>query len=576
MLTLFPRIKPNPQATPSTQSTETANLAVTRTSDESSRSEQNPEPASFADRSGTSGNGNAPRSVGGPTASAGDMPSGSLAAIHSLAAIDPELLAFLAEPAPNFVPVNLAIAGTESAASGATVELDARAPDLPFAAANIFDEIEILHEAGGERAPAHPFAPEREPEPPLATLDPLIEARREANCELKGEEGGIQSSAVEVRGDVALVLPIEESGANALVSDEREPFVVEIGSPEKLTAHAAAPPAESIVDVAPTPEVPMVAQVAPVDETPAEITSAEIASAPALADMLANASAPAMEATEVAPVVPVAPVRKEPTASASTIEVAPSAAKAPRGKAGFFALQRVPEPEAMDDSGEVDAYASAAGQNHLDAIDDTFVAHAQLLLKGRGRGRALDIGTGPGQIVMKLGYRLTRWKFVGVDRSLAMIKKAEDSLATAPEVAGRVEFRVADGNALDFPDATFDLVMCNSVLHHLAEPQNLFSEIARLVKPGGAILLRDLRRPSRFAVRLHIRKHGKHYSGEMHRLFAVSVRAAYTEEELRAIVAASPLRGVRLFRHGKTHIGFERALGTVSEKAIATGRAAGR
>jgi ubiquinone/menaquinone biosynthesis C-methylase UbiE len=177
---------------------------------------------------------------------------------------------------------------------------------------------------------------------------------------------------------------------------------------------------------------------------------------------------------------------------------------------------------------------------------------------------------------MKLGYRLTRWKFVGVDRSLAMIKKAEDSLATAPEVAGRVEFRVADGNALDFPDATFDLVMCNSVLHHLAEPQNLFSEIVRLVKPGGAILLRDLRRPSRFAVRLHIRKHGKHYSGEMHRLFAVSVRAAYTEEELRAIVAASPLRGVRLFRHGKTHIGFERALGTVSEKAIATGRAAGR
>ncbi|HKQ88993.1 MAG TPA: methyltransferase domain-containing protein, partial [Candidatus Acidoferrales bacterium] len=231
-----------------------------------------------------------------------------------------------------------------------------------------------------------------------------------------------------------------------------------------------------------------------------------------------------------------------------------------RAKGTFFGLKRVPEPEIMDDSGEVEAYASAAAQAHLDAIDDTFVAHAQLLLKGRERGRVLDIGTGPGQIVIKLGYRLTRWKFVGIDRSAAMIDKALESLATAGELAGRVEFRVADGNALDFPDKSFEMIVCNSVLHHIPDPQKLFSEIARVVKPGGAILLRDLRRPSRPGYAFHVWKHGKHYRGEMRQLFIASVQAAYTEEELQRMLAASPLHDVRVFRHGKSHIGFERPI----------------
>ena len=117
----------------------------------------------------------------------------------------------------------------------------------------------------------------------------------------------------------------------------------------------------------------------------------------------------------------------------------------------------------------------------------------------RERGRTLDIGTGPGQIVLKLARRLTRWKFVGVDRSPNMIAQGIASLTPAVELTGRVHFDVADGHQLPFRDGTFDLVVCNSVLHHIAEPQKLLAEIVRLSKPGGAILLRDLRRPSRLA-----------------------------------------------------------------------------
>ena len=223
-----------------------------------------------------------------------------------------------------------------------------------------------------------------------------------------------------------------------------------------------------------------------------------------------------------------------------------------------FDLPRIPEAEVMDDSQEVEAYSSAAAQSFLDKIDDTLVEHALRLLKGRERGRALDIGAGPGQIVLKLARRLKLWKFVGADRSANMIAQARSNLAAAGEAAGRVEFQGADANQLAFPDASFDFVLCNSVLHHLAEPRNLFAEMARVAKPGAAILLRDLRRPGRIAYPLHIHWHGRHYSGAMCRLYKDSVHAAYTVRELQSLLDSSPLQGARVFVHHATHIGIER------------------
>jgi len=273
-------------------------------------------------------------------------------------------------------------------------------------------------------------------------------------------------------------------------------------------------------------------------------------------------------------------------------------------------LARVPEPEVMDDSGEVEAYSSAAAQAYLNKIDDTFVEHAARLVRGRTIGRALDIGTGPGQIVLKLARRLSGWQFTGMDRSPNMIREAREAARvalageknarpsphalhanSAPEnrlvvlqaenaperpqdsptlvSADRVEFFVADGNRLPFPAASFDLVMCNSVLHHLAEPQRLFAEVARLVKPNGAILIRDLRRPSRLAFPLHVRWYGRHYSGLMYKLYRASVCSAYTVAELEALLRASPLAAsgasadgarIRVFTHARTHLGLERCI----------------
>lgn len=226
----------------------------------------------------------------------------------------------------------------------------------------------------------------------------------------------------------------------------------------------------------------------------------------------------------------------------------------------LFELTRVPEPEVMDDSSEVEAYTSASAQEFLDKIDDTFVDHALRLTGGRERGRALDIGCGPGQIVLKLARRLKLWKFVGVDRAPNMIVQAQASLEPVKEAAGRVEFHEDNGNQLAFADASFDLVMCNSVLHHFAEPHNLFAEIARVARPGAAILVRDLRRPGALSYPFHVRWHGRKYSGTMYQLYRQSVRAAYTVPELQSMLDASPLANAHVFNHESTHLGAERPL----------------
>lgn len=230
---------------------------------------------------------------------------------------------------------------------------------------------------------------------------------------------------------------------------------------------------------------------------------------------------------------------------------------------GWLDLPRVPEPEVMDASGEVEAYSSAAAQSYLSKIDDTFVIHAMRLLARRiatgPPGQALDIGSGPGQIVRKLAAHLSGWSIVGVDRSPNMVREAISQRQADGRLGAPTEFVVADANCMPFAGATFDFVTCNSVLHHFEEPARVLAEVARVAKPQAAVLLRDISRPSRLAYPLHSRWYGRHYTGTMYKLYCDSLRAAYTFEELTAMLHASPLRNARVFRRGRTHHGIERA-----------------
>jgi ubiquinone/menaquinone biosynthesis C-methylase UbiE len=232
---------------------------------------------------------------------------------------------------------------------------------------------------------------------------------------------------------------------------------------------------------------------------------------------------------------------------------------------GLFTLSRVPEPEIMDTDDEVDAYASAAAQSYLESIDRTFVDHIAKLIAGTGleeRARVLDFGCGPGQIPIMIAKRWPGMSVLGVDAGPNMIEQARKDTAAA---GVRVDYAVLrlgpQGDArLPYEDGAFDVVLCNSTMHHLDDPVGTLDELARVANPRGAVLVRDLLRPPAPLYPLHVRLFGRHYSGQMRRLYEVSVRAAYTIDEMRDMLRRSKLNDgrTRVFQRGLTHLGIER------------------
>jgi len=228
----------------------------------------------------------------------------------------------------------------------------------------------------------------------------------------------------------------------------------------------------------------------------------------------------------------------------------------------FWQLPRTPELEQMDASEEVESYSSAAAEKHLDAIDDTFVEHLLRLVPQHNpsAGRtalALDVGTGPAQIPIKILHRIPNLRFVALDRFPNMLACARQNAEQAG-VSDRLTLIRSDGQALPFAAGKFAVVICNSVLHHAREPVKLLQEIFRVASPAGAVLIRDLRRPSRPHLNWHLWRHGRRYRGAMRRLFNASVRAAYTTGELDEMLSQAGANGASVFRYRGAHLGIER------------------
>ncbi|HEX5411893.1 MAG TPA: class I SAM-dependent methyltransferase [Terriglobia bacterium] len=223
----------------------------------------------------------------------------------------------------------------------------------------------------------------------------------------------------------------------------------------------------------------------------------------------------------------------------------------------WLEMTRKPEPDVMEALDDVCAYASAAGQRHLSALDDTLVDHVLSLAPrdSEPAGLLLDVGCGPGNIVLKIARRCPKLLVVGLDRSRNMVETARRGSAEL-KLEARASFQQANAGHLPFAGGAFDFVLSNSVLHHLSDPATVLREMLRVTKPHGAILLRDLRRPSRLSYPWHVRWYGRHYSGIMKRLFEDSVRAAYTPEELIDLLGSSGIAEAQIFFHERSHMGF--------------------
>lgn len=104
-----------------------------------------------------------------------------------------------------------------------------------------------------------------------------------------------------------------------------------------------------------------------------------------------------------------------------------------------------------------------------------------------GTERVLDVGTGTGHTAMALS-RSAR-TVIGADLTERMVESST-SLAEERGLVN-VQFVVSDVVRMPFPSAYFDLVTCRLAAHHFADPDGAVAEVARVLKPGGRIILVD-------------------------------------------------------------------------------------
>ena len=199
-------------------------------------------------------------------------------------------------------------------------------------------------------------------------------------------------------------------------------------------------------------------------------------------------------------------------------------------------MERVLEPELMDDELQSIAYAradfSSSNQFFVDGLINDFP---------RPLTTAVDIGCGPGDVMIRLARALPDLRITAIDASAPMIALARRAVMTEG-LSDRIELVQGYVPGVALKAHSFDAVLSKDLLHHVPDPSVLWKEIARLARPGAVIYVMDLVRPStpeearRIVDRVAARE-----DPILREDFYNSLCAAFTVDELREQVAAAGL-----------------------------------
>jgi len=112
------------------------------------------------------------------------------------------------------------------------------------------------------------------------------------------------------------------------------------------------------------------------------------------------------------------------------------------------------------------------------SLTRSFIPALLVAVNIRNGVRVLDLACGPGYVAA--ASEAAGAEPIGVDFSSEMVRLARAQNPT-------IEFREGDAHALEFPDESFDVVMINFGLLHMADPQGVISESSRVLRAGGRI-----------------------------------------------------------------------------------------
>jgi ubiquinone/menaquinone biosynthesis C-methylase UbiE len=210
-------------------------------------------------------------------------------------------------------------------------------------------------------------------------------------------------------------------------------------------------------------------------------------------------------------------------------------------------MDRILEPEVMDTWLEATAY---------DAMDFATVNSAfanDAIDLDPNAVKILDVGTGTARIPILMCQQRSQYLITGVDLAQSMLILGQRNVEEA-NLAQRIRLERVDSKRMPYPDLEYDMVISNSLVHHLPDPLSFFGEVKRLIRPDGAILIRDLIRPeSDRIVDELVAKFGGDYDTQQQQLFRDSLKAALTLDEVQDLCDRVGFKQVSISQTSELH-----------------------
>ena len=218
-------------------------------------------------------------------------------------------------------------------------------------------------------------------------------------------------------------------------------------------------------------------------------------------------------------------------------------------------IPRILEPEVMSGEDEASEY----DEMDFSATDQLFAERAAQLVKPGAR--IVDLGSGNAKIPLAIAGLVANDGVCvsAVEMSASMLGVAARKREQAGVNPQHLQLILADAKQVPLNDGSAGLVVSNSLIHHIPEPRDVFREVGRLAGARGAILIRDLVRPeSQSELQRLVDTYSVGWSKLQSRLFADSLHAALTVEEVREMLRDCGIEGVTVSRITDRHWSAER------------------
>ncbi|MCW8825047.1 MAG: class I SAM-dependent methyltransferase [Gammaproteobacteria bacterium] len=193
-------------------------------------------------------------------------------------------------------------------------------------------------------------------------------------------------------------------------------------------------------------------------------------------------------------------------------------------------MQRIPEPELMNDFAQARAYAMA----DFEEPHSHFIELFKEQFPESFDDAALDLGCGSGDITVRLAEVFPQCRIYGVDGANRMLQFARNRIDHLM-LHERIKLIHALLPDVDLPLKRFNTIISNSLLHHLDSPAMLWQMVNDYSQSGSRIFMMDLMRPeSREQAEKMVRKYSDSEPDILKEDFFNSLLAAYRVDEVEA------------------------------------------